>query len=135
MTPTRIAGSALALLLAAGTGAAVAQNFTPRLETAMYAPASGYVQDRDDHRGDHREWEGDWDSPPRGYSDIQLRGFRDGQDGARKDFGNHRRPNPNNRDNYRHPHDVPHDLDRDYRAAFRAGYERAFQHLEGRDRR
>ena len=35
--------------------------------------------------------------------EIQRQGFRDGIEGARKDSDNHRRPNVNNRDEYRHP--------------------------------
>ena len=131
MKLTRIAASAVSIALTLGTGAAVAQGHFASTQPRAYAYASanGYVQDRDDHRND----ENGWDAAPRGYSDIQLRGYRDGMDGARKDYGNHRRPNPNNRENYKHPHDVPHSLDRDYRAAFRQGYRRAFAHLEGRD--
>jgi len=133
MRVTRIAASALSLALTLSTGACVAQaQFASNQPgTYGYAPAHGYGQDRDD-RVRHDEQDG-WDAAPRGYSDIQLRGYREGMDGARKDFGNRRRPNPNNRENYRHPHDVPHSLDGDYRAAFREGYRRAMEHLQGRD--
>ena len=41
---------------------------------------------------------------------------------ALKDFDNHRRPDVNNRDEFRHPH-VP---ERD-REAYRRGYERGYQ--------
>lgn len=74
---------------------------------------------------------GDWDTPPQGLTEIQQRGFRDGIEGARKDFGNHRRPNPNNRDEYRHP-DVPRDRWQAYRYGFRLGYQRGMNHLMGR---
>lgn len=131
MTLNRFAVSALALVLSAGTGAAVAQYSAPGTGAYGYAPVHTSMQDRDDH--DRRDEPMTWDAAPRGYNDIQLRGYRDGIDGAQKDYGNHRRPNPNNRENYKHPHDVPHDLDRDYRAAFRQGYRRAFRHLEGHD--
>jgi hypothetical protein len=49
-------------------------------------------------------------------------------EGARKDVDNHRRPDVNNRDEYRHP-DVPYELRRQYREAFRRGYDVAMSHL------
>ena len=71
---------------------------------------------------------GGWDAPPRGFTrDIQRAAFRDGLDGANKDLQNRRRPNVNNRDeyrNYRGPQP------RVYRQAFLAGY-RAFWHHQG----
>ena len=136
MKLTHLAVSAVSIALTLGTGAMVAQGHFPSTQARSYgfAPANAYLQDRDDHRDDRqRDDPNGWDAAPRGYTDIQLRGYRDGIDGAQKDYGNHRRPNPNNRENYKHPHDVPHDLDRDYRTAFREGYRRAFSHLEGRD--
>ena len=33
-----------------------------------------------------------WENAPSGYRDLQRQAFREGIDGARKDFGNHRRP-------------------------------------------
>ena len=80
-----------------------------------------FVQDRDRDRGD-------WEAPPGEFNDIQRRGFHDGIEGARKDVGNHRRPDVNNRDEYRHP-DVPHEMRRTYRDAFRRGYQQAMSHL------
>ncbi len=71
-----------------------------------------------------------WDTPPREFNQIQQRGFHDGIDGARKDFGNHRNPDVNNRDEYRHP-DLPPELREPYRQAFRRGYEVAASHLWG----
>jgi len=71
-----------------------------------------------------------WDAPPREYNDIQQRGFHDGIEGARKDFGNHRNPDVNNRDEYRHP-DLPPGLREPYREAFRHGYQLAVSHLWG----
>jgi len=56
-------------------------------------------------------------------------------EGARKDAENHRRPDPNNRDEYRDPR-VPPQLVEEYREGFRRGYERAMAHLMGEpDRR
>jgi ribosome modulation factor len=63
-------------------------------------------------------------------TDIQRRGFHDGMDGARKDMDNHRRPNVNNRDEYRHPN-VPRQARNEYRDAFKRGYEQAMSHQMG----
>ena len=82
-------------------------------------PQAGYGQQR-----------GDWDAPPQEFSEIQRQGFRDGVEGARKDFGNHRQPNPNNRDEYRKPR-VPHQMWDAYREGFRRGYERGMQNMMG----
>jgi hypothetical protein len=82
------------------------------------APAS-FGQDR-----------GGWDAPPGEFSDIQRQGFRDGIEGARKDFDNHRNPDPNNRDEFRHPN-VPREMWDAYREGFRRGYEVGVQHLTG----
>jgi len=71
---------------------------------------------------------GDWDAPPQEFSDIQRQGFRDGIEGARKDFENHRSPDPNNRDEYRHPN-VPRSLRDAYREGFRRGYDLGVQHM------
>jgi hypothetical protein len=72
-----------------------------------------------------------WGQPPGEYrSDVSRRGFHDGIEGARKDAENHRRPDVNNRDEYRHP-DVPHEARREYRDAFRRGYQVGMQHLMG----
>jgi len=73
---------------------------------------------------------GGWDVPPQEFRDIQRQGFHDGIEGARKDFDNHRRPDVNNRDEYRHPH-VPSSARADYRDGFRRGYETATSHLMG----
>ena len=81
--------------------------------------AAGYGQDRD---------HGGWDAPPGEYNDIQRRGFHDGVEGARKDVENHRRPDVNNRDEYRSP-DVPRGMRRAYRDAFRRGYQQAMSHM------
>jgi ribosome modulation factor len=81
------------------------------------------------------EEEGPWDAAPRMFSEIQRRGFQDGINGARKDAENHRRPDPNNRDEYRSPN-VPPQLVDEYREGFRRGYERGVAHLySGMDRR
>ena len=48
-------------------------------------------------------------------------GFEDGRTGARKDYENHRVPDVNNRDEYRHPN-VPDAFAEIYRDGFRRGY-------------
>jgi hypothetical protein len=84
---------------------------------AYGAPVQGYGQDR-----------GGWDQAPREFRDIQRQGFHDGIEGARRDVDNHRRPDVNNRDEYRHP-SVPYSAREDYRAGFRRGYETAMSHM------
>lgn len=94
-----------------------------------------------DNRGAYDDRDrGGWDAPPNDFrSDIQRRGFRDGIEGARKDFQNHRSPNVNRRDEFRHPEGVPRPLRDQYRMAFRRGYDvavrRMTEHREEWDRR
>jgi|SRR6516225_1514222 hypothetical protein len=65
--------------------------------------------------------------PPFAYGQHQAeeawehQGFNDGMIGAEKDFGNHRRPDVNNRWEYRDP-DVPGWALHEYREGFRRGY-------------
>lgn len=75
-----------------------------------------------------------WENAPSGYRDIQRQGFRDGVEGARKDFGNHRRPDVNNRDEYRHPKVSRHER-RAYQDAFRQGYQVGVKNIYGGGRR
>jgi hypothetical protein len=70
-----------------------------------------------------------WTQPPGEYrDDISRRGFHDGIEGARRDFQNHRPPNVNNRDEYRHP-SVSGSARHQYREAFRRGYEMGVQRI------
>jgi hypothetical protein len=69
-----------------------------------------------------------WANPPSEWKEVQRRGFHDGVEGARKDAQNHRPPNVNNRDEYRHP-SVPHRDRRAYREGFRRGYQVGVEHL------
>jgi len=99
----------------------------PRCGAATPLPQpSGFGQDRDD-----------WDRPPDAWNDVQRRGFHDGIEGARKDYENHRNPDVNNRDEFRHP-DVPPSLRKAYREGFRRGYNVGMSHVmngpEGRMR-
>ncbi len=72
-----------------------------------------------------------WEAPPGELDEIARRGFHAGIEGARKDYGNHRRPDVNNRDEYRHP-----DVRRRDREAYRRGFERGYnvgvEHLYNR---
>ena len=52
----------------------------------------------------------------------EQRGFYDGMKGAERDFGNRRRPDVNNREEYRDPDDVPGWARHEYREGFRRGY-------------
>jgi hypothetical protein len=112
MMRNRLAIPALVFALAT-SGFVMAQPFA--------SPTSAF-QDRD-HDRDH-----DWNSPPQEFRDIQRQGYHDGIEGARKDYDNHRRPDVNNRDEYRHPH-VAESARGDYREGFRRGYETAIDHL------
>jgi ribosome modulation factor len=90
---------------------------TAKAYGAPPAPVQGYGQDR-----------GGWDQAPREFHGIQQQGFRDGIEGARKDVDNHRRPDVNNRDEYRHPRYFGREAE-DYRSGFRRGYDMAMSHL------
>jgi hypothetical protein len=108
MNINRLAVTALAVVLAAPV-LLLAQPYAPQPPTYIQGP-------------------GGWDVPPQEFRDIQRQGFHDGIEGARKDYENHRRPDVNNRDEYRHPH-VPGSERRDYREGFRRGYETGMSHL------
>jgi len=62
-----------------------------------------------------------WAEVPPGYVGAERKGFFDGVEGARKDYQNHRLPDVNNRDEYRHP-PVHKEDRRPYRQGFRRGY-------------
>jgi hypothetical protein len=107
----RIATSGTLVLLLGSTAALSAQYAQPQ-----GPPPPGYGAP------------GGWDAAPSEYSDVQRRGFHDGLEGARKDYENHRQPNVNNRDEYRHPN-VARDLRQDYRTGFQRGYDAGVQHM------
>ena len=73
---------------------------------------------------------GAWDVAPEEFREVQRQGYHDGVEGARKDFENHRHPDVENREEYRHPH-VPSGEREDYREGYRQGYQRAVEHLYG----
>ncbi len=112
MRTTRWIAPLLSLAMAASAGAATAQYYGPP------PPQAGYGQ-------------GGWDAPPQEFRDAMRRGFHDGIEGARKDFGNHRPPNVNNRDEYRNPKFIAPPDRRDYREGFRRGYDVATRHMYG----
>ena len=66
--------------------------------------------------------------PPFGYGQHEAeeaweqRGFYDGVEGAERDFRNHRRPNVNNREEYRDPDSVPRWARHEYREGFHRGF-------------
>jgi hypothetical protein len=107
---------AAAILLSGGMTGTAAQ--------AVALPAAAGYQAAEGLPG-----QGRWDAPPAGLSKAERRGYRAGVEGARKDFENHRRPNVNNRKEYRHPH-VKHHR-KEYKEGFRRGYEAAMEHLTG----
>jgi hypothetical protein len=80
------------------------------LHASGVAAPNGYVQSHD------------WDAAPPELDEVARHGFHDGIEGAHKDYDNKRRPDVNNRDEYKHPH-VP---ERD-RNAYRSGFERGYQ--------
>jgi hypothetical protein len=70
-----------------------------------------------------------WTHAPDSYRDeVSQRGFHDGIEGARRDFQNHRPPNVNNRDEFRHP-PVQGSARSRYREAFRRGYDTGVQRI------
>jgi hypothetical protein len=73
-----------------------------------------------------------WDEAPAEFREVQRRGFSDGVEGARKDFQNHRRPDVENRDEYRNPKFIAPPDRHDYREGFRRGYDVGVQHIYGR---
>jgi hypothetical protein len=112
-----------------------------RLALAVLAFALGtsglvMAQPQEPPRPGYDQGPGGWDAAPQEFRDIQRQGYHDGIEGARKDFDNHRQPNVNNRDEYRHPHVSP-SARNDYREGFRGGYDKAMDHLmhDGGDHR
>jgi hypothetical protein len=73
---------------------------------------------------------GQWDAFPTEFNETQQHGFHDGIEGARHDYENHRPPDVNNREEFRHPR-LPPELREAYRQGFRRGYDRAMAHLMG----
>jgi hypothetical protein len=113
----RLATSGTILLLLSAPVAMSAQYASPQ------GPPPGY--------GEH----GNAGNAPSEFNDAQRHGYQDGMEGARKDYENHRTPNVNNRDEYRHPN-VSKGLRHDYREGFQRGYDDGVRHMMGdHDRR
>jgi hypothetical protein len=100
---------------------------SPALMHAQYAPQQSPPPGYGEHGGE-------WANAPSEFNDAQRRGFHDGMVGARKDYENHRAPNVNNRDEYRHP-DVPRGLRHEYREGFERGYDVGVRHMTGEEYR
>jgi ribosome modulation factor len=96
MKPIRLLISTLAIALVAGTGSAFAQRY--------YGPPPMAYAHRDAAEA------------------MEQRGFQDGIVGAEHDYKNHRRPDVNNRDEYRDPGFIPAWGQHEYREGFRRGY-------------
>ena len=103
MRPTRLLISTLAFALLASGGSLFAQQY--------YGPAP--YADRNAER------------------DLEHRGFQDGIFGADRDFQNHRRPDVNNRDEYRNGNRLPAWAQQEYREGFRRGYYQRVQQIYG----
>jgi hypothetical protein len=112
----RLATSGMMVLLLSSAGAISAQ----------YAPQPGPPPGYSGAAG--------WDEPSSQFNEIGRRGFHDGIEGARKDYENHRAPNVENRDEFRHPK-VAKDERADYREGFRQGYDVGVRHLMQGERR
>ncbi len=84
MTTYRVVATAFALALLAGYSGNSKSWAAP---PPPAAPAA-YGQER-------------WEMPPGEFNELQRRGFHDGIEGARRDYGNHRKPDVNNREEYR----------------------------------
>ena len=105
----KIAGIWMATALAGACFLSVGAKPLHAAGEGVMAPLS-YMQDRG------------WEEPPQEFDEVSRKGFHDGIEGARKDYDNHRRPDVNNRDEFRHPHVPDHD-----REAYRHGFERGYQ--------
>ena len=91
---------------------------TPLTLTAapQVAPAPvGYVQDN-------------WDVPPAEFDEMTRHGFHDGVEAARADFKDHKEPDVNRHETYRHPSVSDRDKEA-FRRGFQRGYEVATEHL------
>ena len=135
-----VAGPVLALALLSTAGVGFAQGYGQPPQTYPqqqrqgypqqpgYQQQPGYGQDRDRQDRDHDRDR--WEAPPQEMREFARQGFRDGIQGARRDMENHRRPNVNNRDEFRRPQ-VPRNVRGDYRMGFRRGYDMAMQRAAG----
>jgi hypothetical protein len=79
--------------------------------SGAHAPAGyvGYAQDG-------------WDAPPAEFDEVTKHGFHDGVEAGRQDFTDHKEPDVNRHETYRHP-----SLPKRDREAFRRGFERGYR--------
>ena len=105
--------------LSLATFAAATLCSVPPAAASPAAPHAAYAQEYGHE---------DWAAPPQELQGAERQGFHDGIEGARKDADNHRPPNVENREEYRHP-PVPHDERSAYRHGFRRGYQEGVEHL------
>jgi len=63
-----------------------------------------------------------WDVPPAEFDEVTRHGFHDGVEAARSDYKDHKEPDLNRHEKYRHP-----DLPEKDREAFRRGFERGYR--------
>ncbi len=117
MNVTRFFAPVLSLGLFAGAALANAQYNNSGYQQGPPPPPPGYQQG------------GGWEAPPPEFAAAQQRGFHDGVEGAKRDFENHRPPNVNNRDEFRHPNFIHGPDRRDYKFGFKRGYDMAVHHM------
>lgn len=106
LIPT-LTAAALSLATFAGAGSAVAQYYGPPAAQHFYGDAE---------------------------QALEQRGFQDGVVGADRDFQNHRRPDVNNRDEYRDRRFNSDWAEHEYREGFRRGYYHRVREIYGEDR-
>ncbi len=91
-------------------------------------------QDRDRQGGYQPQQQGGWDAPPSEYSDdVQRHAFHDGIEAARADLANRVQPNPEQHEEFRHPH-VDYGARDSYREAYKRGYFMAVRHMQEQGR-
>ena len=89
------------------------------LGIALLASAGSAFAQRYDGPPVYRYGDGDARNAERA---MEQRGYFDGVRGADRDYQNHRRPDVNNRDEYRNPGFIPGWARQEYREGFRRGY-------------
>ncbi len=89
-----------------------------------YGQGNGQGYGQGNGQGYGRDQGPGWDAPPNEFSEIGRRGFHDGLEAARFDFGQHRPMAFQRNQQYRHP-PTPGRFRDDYRNGFQRGYERA----------
>ncbi len=69
-----------------------------------------------------------WDVPPAEFDEMTRHGFHDGVEAARADYKDHKEPDVNRHETYRHPSVSDRDKEA-FRRGFQRGYEVATEHL------